>query len=75
MKFTTIFDGTFIHATVVPYLKKPVYKIYLLMYNEVRDNPLNRALMMSPRMVTKRLQANCQARRTNQQPPDQQPER
>ncbi|KER31964.1 hypothetical protein T265_01897 [Opisthorchis viverrini] len=28
---------------------------------------------MSPRMVTKRLQANCQARRTDQQPPDQQP--
>ncbi|KER30306.1 hypothetical protein T265_03253 [Opisthorchis viverrini] len=35
--------------------------------------PLNCALMMSPRMVTKRLQANCQARRTDQQPPDQQP--
>ncbi|KER25651.1 hypothetical protein T265_06941 [Opisthorchis viverrini] len=30
--------------------------------------PLNCALMMSPRMVTKRLQANCQARRTDQQP-------
>ncbi|KER27107.1 hypothetical protein T265_05799 [Opisthorchis viverrini] len=28
---------------------------------------------MSPRMVTKRWQANCQARRTDQQPPDQQP--
>ncbi|GAA57554.1 hypothetical protein CLF_112885 [Clonorchis sinensis] len=35
--------------------------------------PPNCALMMSPRMVTKRLQANCQARRTDQQPPDQQP--
>ncbi|KER23437.1 hypothetical protein T265_08658 [Opisthorchis viverrini] len=31
------------------------------------------ALMMYPRMVTKRLQANCQARRTDQQPPDKQP--
>ncbi|KER22853.1 hypothetical protein T265_09129 [Opisthorchis viverrini] len=28
---------------------------------------------MSPRMVTKRLQTNCQARRTDQQPPDQLP--
>ncbi|KER21054.1 hypothetical protein T265_15176, partial [Opisthorchis viverrini] len=35
--------------------------------------PLNCALMMSPRMVTKRLQANCQARRTDQRPPEQQP--
>ncbi|KER23685.1 hypothetical protein T265_08492 [Opisthorchis viverrini] len=35
--------------------------------------PLNCALMMSPRMVAKRLQANCQARRTDRQPPDQQP--
>ncbi|GAA57833.1 hypothetical protein CLF_113253 [Clonorchis sinensis] len=33
----------------------------------------NCALMMSPRMVTKRLQDNCQARRTDQQPSDQQP--
>ncbi|KAG5451497.1 hypothetical protein CSKR_107076 [Clonorchis sinensis] len=31
------------------------------------------ALKMSPRMVTKRLQLNCQARRTDQQPPDQLP--
>ncbi|KAG5450019.1 hypothetical protein CSKR_103252, partial [Clonorchis sinensis] len=31
------------------------------------------ALMMSPRMVTKRLQVNCQARRTDQQTPDKQP--
>ncbi|GAA55104.1 hypothetical protein CLF_106856 [Clonorchis sinensis] len=36
-------------------------------------DPPNCALMMSPRMVTKRLRANCQARRTDQQPPDQQP--
>ncbi|KER33396.1 hypothetical protein T265_00712 [Opisthorchis viverrini] len=28
---------------------------------------------MSPPMVTKRLQTNCQARRTDQQPPDQLP--
>ncbi|GAA50262.1 hypothetical protein CLF_104301 [Clonorchis sinensis] len=38
-----------------------------------KKHPPNCALMMSPRMVTKRLQANCQARRTDQQPPDQQP--
>ncbi|GAA51254.1 hypothetical protein CLF_105773 [Clonorchis sinensis] len=35
--------------------------------------PLNCALMVSPRVVTKRLQANCQARRAAQQSPDRQP--
>ncbi|KER29247.1 hypothetical protein T265_04093 [Opisthorchis viverrini] len=35
--------------------------------------PTNCALMKSPRMVTKRLQAHCQVWRTDQQPPDQQP--
>ncbi|GAA53853.1 hypothetical protein CLF_111317 [Clonorchis sinensis] len=30
-------------------------------------HPLNPALMMSPRLVMKRLQSNCQARRTDQQ--------
>ncbi|GAA50779.1 transient receptor potential cation channel subfamily M member 2, partial [Clonorchis sinensis] len=30
-------------------------------------DPLNPALMMSPRLVMKRLQSNCQARRTDQQ--------
>ncbi|KER28975.1 hypothetical protein T265_04273 [Opisthorchis viverrini] len=35
--------------------------------------PPNCALMMSPRLVTKRLQVTCEARRTDQQPPDQQP--
>ncbi|GAA50651.1 hypothetical protein CLF_104865 [Clonorchis sinensis] len=34
---------------------------------------LNCSLMESPRMVMKRLQASYQARRTDQQPPDQQP--
>ncbi|GAA52945.1 hypothetical protein CLF_109163 [Clonorchis sinensis] len=37
------------------------------------ERPRNSALKMSPRMVTKRLQINCQARRTDQQPPDQMP--
>ncbi|GAA48790.1 hypothetical protein CLF_102037 [Clonorchis sinensis] len=32
-----------------------------------RTDPLNPALMMSPRLVMKRLQSNCQARRTDQQ--------
>ncbi|GAA57528.1 hypothetical protein CLF_112849 [Clonorchis sinensis] len=36
-------------------------------------HPLNYALMISPRMVTKRLHVNYQARRTDQQLPDQQP--
>ncbi|KER27439.1 hypothetical protein T265_13803, partial [Opisthorchis viverrini] len=31
-------------------------------------NPLNPALTVSPRLVMKRLQSNCQARRTDQQP-------
>ncbi|KAG5452416.1 hypothetical protein CSKR_107116 [Clonorchis sinensis] len=31
------------------------------------SDPLNPALMMSPQLVMKRLQSNCQARRTNQQ--------
>ncbi|KAG5448048.1 hypothetical protein CSKR_113085 [Clonorchis sinensis] len=35
----------------------PCYSLY----------PLNPALMMSPRLVMKRLQSNCQARRTDQQ--------
>ncbi|KER31102.1 hypothetical protein T265_02557 [Opisthorchis viverrini] len=46
---------------------------YSVVKNFVRcwlgPNPLK----MSPRMVTKRLQTNCQARRTDQQPPDQSP--
>ncbi|KER29255.1 hypothetical protein T265_13412, partial [Opisthorchis viverrini] len=33
-----------------------------------RDYPTNSALKMSPRVVTKHLQINCQARRTEQQP-------
>ncbi|GAA48875.1 hypothetical protein CLF_102161 [Clonorchis sinensis] len=35
--------------------------------------PPNQALMLSSRMVTKRLQDNCQARQTDQKPPDQRP--
>ncbi|KER24075.1 hypothetical protein T265_14494, partial [Opisthorchis viverrini] len=31
-------------------------------------HPLNPALTMPPRLVMKRLQSNCQARRTDQQP-------
>ncbi|KER31001.1 hypothetical protein T265_02679 [Opisthorchis viverrini] len=38
-----------------------------------QTDPPNCALMMSLHMVTKRLQADCQARRTDQPPPDQQP--
>ncbi|KER22770.1 hypothetical protein T265_09213 [Opisthorchis viverrini] len=38
-----------------------------------RNYPTNSALKMSPRMVTKRLRINCQARRTDQQPPDRLP--
>ncbi|KAG5452025.1 hypothetical protein CSKR_110854 [Clonorchis sinensis] len=36
-------------------------------------HPLNHALTMSPRPGTKRLQANCQAQRTDQLPFDQPP--
>ncbi|KAG5442838.1 hypothetical protein CSKR_202660 [Clonorchis sinensis] len=41
--------------------------------HEEGDYPPNNALKMFPRMVTKRLQVDCQARRTDQQPPDQIP--
>ncbi|GAA55767.1 hypothetical protein CLF_108948 [Clonorchis sinensis] len=38
-----------------------------LITDPLNYDPLNPALMMSPRLVMKRLQSNCQARRTDQQ--------
>ncbi|KER21315.1 hypothetical protein T265_15121, partial [Opisthorchis viverrini] len=46
---------------------------YQLRTEDVSSNGDETALKMSPRMVTKRLQINCQARQTDQQPPDQLP--
>ncbi|KER19730.1 hypothetical protein T265_11577 [Opisthorchis viverrini] len=45
-----------------------LFRSYIIRGRRGGIHPLNPTLMMSPRLVMKRLQSNCQARRTDQQP-------
>ncbi|KER25175.1 hypothetical protein T265_14265, partial [Opisthorchis viverrini] len=66
IEVTTTLEPSQSHFNVVCGILEENPECILIKDNEM--HPLNSALTMSPRLVMKRLQSNCQARRTDQQP-------
>ncbi|KER22116.1 hypothetical protein T265_09713 [Opisthorchis viverrini] len=65
----TLLENTnIINYQILPNNYQILFRSYIITGRRGGIHPLKPALTMSPRLVMKRLQSNCQARRTDQQP-------